>query len=69
MDNRVESLNKKIRQAEIKKIPYMVVVGENEKKTGTVTIRKKTGGNIREIKLKDFEKELKRVVDNREIKY
>ncbi|MEA2016371.1 MAG: threonine--tRNA ligase [Actinomycetota bacterium] len=69
MDNRVESLSKKIRQAEVKKIPYMIVVGENEEKTGTITIRKKTGGDIREIKLKDFEKELRRVVDNKEIKY
>jgi len=65
MDNRVESLNKKIRQAEIKKIPYMVIVGKNEKDTGTITIRKKTGGDIKEIKLSDFISELKDVIKNK----
>ncbi len=69
MDNRVESLSKKIRQAEIKKIPYMVIIGENEKKTDTITIRKKIGGDIKEIKLKDFERELKKVVENKEMIY
>jgi len=65
MDNRVESLNKKIRQAEIKKIPYMVIVGKNEKDTRTITIRKKTGGDIKEIKLSDFISELKDVIENK----
>ncbi len=62
IDNRVESLNKKIRQAEIKKIPYMVIIGKNEEKTGTITIRKKIGGDIREIKLEDFTEELKNTI-------
>ncbi len=62
IDNRVESLNKKIRQAEIKKIPYMIIVGKNEERTGTVTVRKKIGGNIKEIKLSDFTSELKDVI-------
>lgn len=69
MDNRVESLSKKIRQAEIRKIPYMVVIGENEEKTKTITIRKKAGGDMREIKLDNFTQELKNIITNREKAY
>ncbi len=69
MDNRVESLSKKIKQAEIKKIPYMVIIGENEEKTETVTIRKKIGGDIKEIKLEDFISKLKNIVGSKEKNY
>lgn len=65
IDNRIESLNKKIRQAEVKKIPYMIIVGKNEKDTGTITVRKKTGGDMKEIKLSDFISELKDVIENK----
>ena len=65
IDNRVESLNKKIRQAEVKKIPYMIIIGKNEEKTGTITVRKKIGGDMKEIKLSDFTGELKDVIENK----
>jgi threonyl-tRNA synthetase len=54
LDSRVESLNKKIRQAEINKIPLMVVIGEKEVESNTVTIRKKTGGDIKNISIEEF---------------
>lgn len=54
LDSRVESLNKKIRQAEINKIPLMVVIGEKEVQSNTVTIRKKTGGDIKNISIEEF---------------
>ena len=69
IDKRVESLNKKIRQAEMNKIPYMVVLGEKEEKTGTITVRKKTGGEMRETRIPDFIKAFKDIVNNRKIKY
>ena len=69
IDNRVESLSKKIKQAEIKKIPYMIIIGKNEEKTGTITIRKKIGGDIKEIKLADFIHEIKDVLENKKIVY
>jgi threonyl-tRNA synthetase len=68
MDNRVESLGKKIRQAEIRKIPYMVVTGQREKQTETITIRRKIGEDIKNIKLKEFVWILKDVVENKKIK-
>jgi len=69
IDNRVESLSKKIKQAEIKKIPYMVIIGKNEEKTGTITIRKKIGGDIKEIKLADFMSEFRNVIENKKTVY
>ncbi len=69
IDNRVESLSKKIKQAEIKKIPYMIIIGKSEEKTGTITIRKKIGGDIKEIKLADFVHEIKDVLENKKIVY
>ena len=69
IDNRVESLSKKIKQAEIKKIPYMIIIGKNEEKTGTITIRKKIGGDIKEIKLADFIHKIKDVLENKKIVY
>ncbi|MGM0365431.1 MAG: threonine--tRNA ligase [Actinomycetota bacterium] len=54
IDNRVESLGKKIRQAELEKIPCMIVIGKNEQETETVTLRTKTGKDIREIAMDQF---------------
>ena len=54
LDNRVESLNKKIRQAEINKIPLMIVIGDQEVQSNTITVRKKTGGDIKNISVKEF---------------
>ena len=69
LDKRVESLNKKIRQAEMNKIPYMVIVGDKEERTDTITVRKKTGGEIREIKTPGFLEIFKDIVDNRKTGY
>jgi len=69
IDNRVESLSKKIRQAEMKKIPYMIIIGKNEEKTETITIRKKIGGDIKEIKPDDFMRDLKKVIRDKEKVY
>jgi threonyl-tRNA synthetase len=54
IDNRVESLSKKIRQAELCKIPYMIITGEQEEKTETVTVRKKSGGDIKNISINEL---------------
>jgi threonyl-tRNA synthetase len=43
LDNRNESLNYRIREAQVKKIPYMLVVGKKEVEQGTVAVRKRTG--------------------------
>ncbi|MBM9536241.1 threonine--tRNA ligase [Desulfobulbus alkaliphilus] len=45
-DVRNEKLNYKIREAQIMKIPYMLIVGQREKEEGTITVRKKDGQNL-----------------------
>ena len=65
IDSRIESLNKKIRQAEINKIPLMIVIGEKEVDSNTVTIRKKTGGDIKNISIEEFISILKENIQNR----
>jgi threonyl-tRNA synthetase len=40
LDNRSETIGKKIRDAEVQKVPYMIIVGEEEEKNGTISVRK-----------------------------
>ncbi|MDD2463887.1 MAG: threonine--tRNA ligase [Desulfobulbus sp.] len=45
-DLRNEKLNYKIREAQVMKVPYMLIIGEREKEEGTVTVRRKDGQNL-----------------------
>lgn len=45
-DNRNETIGKKIREAEVNKFPYMLIVGEQEEKDGTVSVRKRGEGDL-----------------------
>lgn len=45
-DFRNEKLNYKIREAQLMKVPYMLIIGDREKEDGTVTVRKKDGQNL-----------------------
>jgi threonyl-tRNA synthetase len=67
IDSRVESLGKKIRQAELQKIPYMLVIGEQEEQSGTVSIRRKAGGDLKNISLDEFIKVLKEAVESKAV--
>ncbi|HXK49557.1 MAG TPA: threonine--tRNA ligase [Clostridiales bacterium] len=54
-DERSEKIGYKIREAEgVKKVPYMLVIGEKEKDTGAFTVRQHKKGNIGEFSLSDF---------------
>ena len=53
-DLRNEKLNYKIREAQMEKIPYMLIIGEKEKETGTVTVRMRDGKNLPPMSVKDF---------------
>ena len=54
LDRRDEKMQKKIREAEVEKTPYMLIVGEKEEKAGTVSVRSKKKGNIGSMKVNDF---------------
>ena len=54
LDDRNETTGKKIRDTEIKKVPIMLIVGEKESETGSVSIRKHGGEDLGSMKLDDF---------------
>ncbi len=54
VDNRNETIGKKIRESEMKKIPYMLIVGEQEEKNDTVSVRKHSKGDIGEMTIEEF---------------
>lgn len=65
LDLRAEKIGYKIRSAQLQKIPYMVVVGENEMNDKTVCIRKRSDTNQEVKKLSDFIKQLKKEIKNK----
>ena len=54
LDDRNETVGKKIRESEINKIPFMIVVGENEVKNNTISIRRHHGDDLGEMKIEKF---------------
>src|SRR5690554_1398014 len=58
LDNRNETIGKKIREAELNKFPYMLIIGEDEEKNGTVSVRKQgdAGKSNETMKIEDFAK-------------
>ena len=54
VDSRSEKVGRKIRDAELDKIPYMLIVGENEKSEGTVSVRKHGEGDIGTMSIEAF---------------
>ena len=65
IDNRNETLEKRIRNAELNKIPYTLVVGEREAEANTVAVRKRTEGDKGSKKLEEFIKEIKHEIENK----
>jgi threonyl-tRNA synthetase len=53
-DLRNEKLNYKIREAQMMKIPFMLIVGEKEKENGTLTVRLRDGKNLPPMKIVEF---------------
>jgi threonyl-tRNA synthetase len=58
IDLRNETLNKKIRNAELEKIPYSLIIGDREAAEGKVSVRTKAGGNMGVLELAPLIKEL-----------
>lgn len=62
VDNRNETIGKKIREAEMNKIPYMLIVGEQEEKDGTVSVRKHGEGDIGTMSVEAFSELIQKTV-------
>lgn len=54
VDDRAEKIGYKIREAQLQKVPYMLVVGDKEQETGEVGVRNRKDGDIGAMKLEDF---------------
>ena len=54
IDDRNEKIGRKIRDNELKRVPYMVIVGENESAEGLVSMRKQGGGEQATMKMEEF---------------
>jgi threonyl-tRNA synthetase len=54
LDERNESVGRKIREAELRKIPYMLVVGEREQSEGAVSVREHRGGDLGSSSIEEF---------------
>ena len=54
VDDRTESVGRKIRESELRKIPYMLVVGDREAQDGTVSVRRHSEGDAGTVPLQEF---------------
>jgi threonyl-tRNA synthetase len=54
VDERNERMNLKIRDAQLQKVPYMVIVGNEEMASSTVSVRLRGGGNLKGLSVADF---------------
>ena len=65
VDARNEKIGKKIREGQMEKIPYMLVVGDRDMENGTVSPRHRAEGDLGAMDFADFAKILKEVVDTK----
>jgi threonyl-tRNA synthetase len=55
LDDRSERLNLKIREAQLQKVPYMLITGDKEAEADTVSVRSRSGGDIGSLPVSEFE--------------
>ena len=67
VDHRNEKIGKKIREAQLEKIPYMLVVGDKEAESGQVAVRARSKGDLGAIDFAAFLAHLKQVVDEKQM--
>ena len=68
VDDRNEKIGKKIRDAQMEKIPYMLIVGDRDVENGTVSPRHRADGDLGAMPMEQFTALLKSVVDGKEKK-
>jgi len=65
LDDTNETVGKKIRDAEIQKIPYILIVGDREKKNDSVAVRERSKGDLGSQKLSDFTEKVLKEIENK----
>lgn len=68
IDDRSEKIGKKIRDNELKRIPYLLIIGEKEVENGTIAVRKQGEGDKGSMKIKEFAEFIAKEID-KEIAY
>jgi threonyl-tRNA synthetase len=67
-DDRNDTISKKVRDAQLLKVNYMVTIGDKEEEKDTLAIRTRDGKVSFNVKIDDFIKDLRKEIDNKEIK-
>ncbi|PIP57127.1 threonine--tRNA ligase, partial [Candidatus Woesebacteria bacterium CG22_combo_CG10-13_8_21_14_all_45_10] len=67
LDDRNETLPAKIRDAQLEKVAYMLIVGDKEAKAGTVSVRKRSGQDLGARKINEFISIIKKEIEERKI--
>jgi threonyl-tRNA synthetase len=65
LDARSEKMQAKIRTAQTSKVPYMIIVGDQEVENKQISVRKKSGENLNNLSIDDFLQDLKLEIANR----
>ncbi len=65
VDHRNEKIGKKIREAQLEKVPYMLVIGDKEAESGTVSVRHRADGDLGVMETAAFVAQLKELVDSK----
>ncbi len=65
IDRRNERLQKKIRDAEVERVPYMIIIGQKEESIGMISVRSKAQGDIGRMKLGDFMERIKEEIEKK----
>jgi len=68
MDSRAEKIGYKIREAQLEKIPYMLVVGGKEEEQGVVSVRSRAAGDEGQKPLAEFIIDINKEIDSKEIR-
>lgn len=64
VDDRNEKIGKKIRESELKKIPFMLIVGEQEAESNQVSVRQRGEGDKGSMSVRDFEQIVRQAIEN-----
>jgi threonyl-tRNA synthetase len=67
LDDRKEKVNLKIREAQLQKIPYMLVVGDREAQDGSVSVRNRKHGDLGAQKVEEFLAGIQRLIDTKAV--
>ena len=64
LDNRNEKIGYRIREAQLSKVPYMIIVGANEEESGNVSVRSRKDAENKVMTVDEFAAQIKYEVEN-----